>query len=414
MTLVLVIRRPYRIGIGYSAIIGAALTLLLGITTLTDVEIVWGIVWNATFTLVAIIVLSLIFDEAGFFEYLSVRLLDLAGGSGKKLFVLIIFLGSFVSAFFANDGNVLVLTPIVYSLLRKINADEKVMIPFIMATGFVADSASLPLVVSNLVNIVTASYFSISFLAYSAKMLIPDIVAIGASLFMLWLFYRKFVGFDYKPGSVKREGIVRDPVIFKIAGPFLIALISLYAISGLFGIPVALIAVPSVAVIAVVAYLNRKIDVRAALKGAPWQIVLFSLGMYLVVFGMGEQGVTGALTYAISGLKGLPGPLGILSSGFMFAFIAAVMNNMPSVMMIDLSLSHISSSASLIYANVVANDIGPKFTTIGSLATLMWLNVLQRKGMVSISARYYTKVGLIIGLPVLLVTLLSVWAVFNF
>ena len=152
VTLAMVIIRPRNIGIGYSAIAGAVVSLLLGITTIHDVYIVWGIVWNATFTFVAVIIASLIFDEAGFFEYAAVRIARFANGNGLKLFVMIIMLGAGISAVFANDGTALILTPIVYSLLTRAGVDKKHVVPFIMATGFIADSASLPLVVSNLVN----------------------------------------------------------------------------------------------------------------------------------------------------------------------------------------------------------------------------------------------------------------------
>lgn len=408
-TLFLVIRKPYNIGIGYSALIGAAVTLLLGITTIEDVVIVWGIVWNATFTFVAIIIASLIFDEAGFFEYIAIRIARVSRGSGKLLFVLIIVLGAVISAFFANDGTALVLTPIVYALLVRIGVDKGKILPFIMATGLIADTASLPLVVSNLVNIVTASYFGIPFARYSVVMMLPDAVSIVASIVFLWLFFRKSVFSHYDPDKINRENVIKDPVVFRIGAPFMIILVAGYAIGGFFGIAVAFIAVPAVAVLSVIAYASRRISVGKAFRSAPWQIVLFSLGMYIVVFGMGREGVTSALAGLIVKISSLPGPVPVLLSGFLFAAIAAIMNNMPSVMVVNLALGQSHGSGLLIYANVIANDIGPKFTTIGSLATLLWLHTLERKGVARISARYYTKVGLAVAVPVLTLTLLSLW-----
>ena len=110
LTLFLVLKRPRNLGIGYSALIGAAISIILGITSFSDIIIVWNIVWNATFTFVAIIIASLVFDEAGFFEYLALKIAHYSRGDAGKLFILIILLGSGISAVFANDGTALVLT----------------------------------------------------------------------------------------------------------------------------------------------------------------------------------------------------------------------------------------------------------------------------------------------------------------
>ncbi|MEM0113266.1 MAG: arsenic transporter [Metallosphaera sp.] len=411
-TLAMVIIRPRNIGIGYSAIAGAVASLLLGITTVRDVYIVWGIVWNATFTFVAVIIASLIFDEAGFFEYAAVRIAKFANGNGLKLFVLIIVLGAGISAVFANDGTALILTPIVYTLLTRVGVDKKHVVPFIMATGFIADSASLPLVVSNLVNIVTASYFSISFLDYARVMILPDLMAIIASLAFMLLYFKNSIPYKYDVKKLDNpEDAIKDPLTFRLAMPTIILLIISYSIGGIYNVPVAFIAVPVVAVLFLVARINGKINTNRILRVAPWQIVIFSLGMYLVVFGLGREGFTEILFSLLATFSKLGGPFPTLLSGYLFALIAATMNNMPSVMIGNLAISRFTDPGSLIYANVIGNDIGPKFTPIGSLATLLWLYTLDRKGGIKISAMYYMKIGFLIAIPVLSFSLLALWLV---
>ena len=185
-TLVLVIWQPRGLGIGWSALAGAAVALATGVVGWADVETVWHIVWDATFTFVALIVISLILDEAGFFAWSALHVARWGKGDGRRLFPLIVVLGAAIAAVFANDGAALLLTPIVLAILLRLNFPPAGALAFVVACGFVADTTSLPLVVSNLVNIVTANFFGISFGQYAVVMVPVNLVSLGATLVVLW------------------------------------------------------------------------------------------------------------------------------------------------------------------------------------------------------------------------------------
>jgi arsenical pump membrane protein len=151
---------------------------------------------------------------------------------------------------------------------------------------------------------------------------------------------------------------------------------------------------------------------RIGLREAPWQIVLFSIGMYLVVYGLGNAGLTGIAAGVLVWLAGQGSFVATVDTGFVVAVLASVMNNMPATLVGALAIDRAAiaplTQELMIYANVIGNDLGPKFTPIGSLATLLWLQVLAGKGQ-TISWGQYMKVGLIITPPVLLVTLVALW-----
>ncbi|BBG24307.1 ArsB/NhaD family transporter [Sulfuracidifex tepidarius] len=412
ITLLLVNLKPRGIPIGYSALLGGTLTLILGISTVSDVIQVFDIVWNATLTFIAIIIITLIFDEAGFFDYIAFRIIDKIGNNVLKAFVAILLLDAIVSAFFANDGAALVMTPIAISLMSRVKLEDHAKVIFMMGIGFMADTASLPFIISNLVNIIDATYFGISFLDYVEYMIFPYLISVLVSLLLYYfLLLRKVNGEQTIPKFVPQ---VKDRLLVNLAIPFMAIVVLAYFLTSFMNVPVALIAIPAASILGYLAEL-RDIDIGKILREAPWQIVLFSLGMYIVVFGMGKQGVTQFLASVDNSIFSLPSPLNVIAEGLLFAGTAAIMNNLPSVMLNSLAI-HYTFSSYLLPAliNVVSNDIGPKFTPIGSLATLLWLYSLERRHGVKISLKTYMYLGLITTPIVLILTLLSLWVIFYF
>ena len=251
-TLFLVIKKPYNIGIGYGAAIGALIAFFLGIISLPDIVKVVDIVWDATFTFVAIIIISLILDEFGFFEWAALHMARFAGGNGKKMFIYIILFGAVVAAFFANDGAALIITPIIYEKMKALKFERKNMLPFIMAGGFIADSSSLPFKISNLVNIVSADYFKIGFLTYFINMVLPDIFSIVVSAVFLYLFFRKDIPVSYDVSSLKNpKDAIKDEKLFKYSFLILFLLLGGYFASELLNLPVSFFAIAFMIIFAI-------------------------------------------------------------------------------------------------------------------------------------------------------------------
>ena len=408
-TIALVIWQPKGLGIGWSALGGAAIALLVGVVSFSDVPVVWGIVWNATATFVAIIIVSLLLDEAGFFEWAALHVARWGRGHGRRLFVLIVLLGAAVSALFANDGAALILTPIVIAMLRALGYKDKATLAFVMAAGFIADTASLPLIVSNLVNIVSADFFRIGFADYASVMVPVDLASIAATLVALLLFFRRDIPASYDVAQLRAPGdAIRDRATFKAGWVVLALLLAGFFLLEPLGVPVSAVAAAGAVLLLIIAARGHVIQTRKVLAGAPWQVVIFSLGMYLVVYGLRNAGLTDHL----AGLLDRTAQGGVwgaaFGTGIIAALLSSVMNNMPTVLVGALSIDATHATGAIkeamIYANVIGCDLGPKITPIGSLATLLWLHVLGQKG-IRIGWGYYFKVGATLTIPALLVTL---------
>ena len=408
-TLVLVIWQPRGLGIGWSAAAGAAVALLAGVIHTSDIPVVWHIVWNATGTFVAVIIISLLLDKAGSFEWAALHVARWGRGSGRRLFVLLVLLGAAVASVFANDGAALILTPIVIAMLRALKFSARATLAFVMAAGFIADTASLPLVVSNLVNIVSADYFDIGFARYAAVMAPVNLVAVAATLGALLWFFRADIPANYDLSQLKAPAeAIHDRATF-VTGWWVLALllVGFFWLESL-GVPISAVAAVGAVLLLVVAARGHRISTREILVNAPWQVVVFSLGMYLVVYGLRNAGLTGYLTAVLNECASYGVWGAALGTGVITAILSSIMNNMPTVLIGALSIDATSATGvvreAMIYANIIGSDLGPKITPIGSLATLLWLHVLSSKG-IQISWGYYFRVGIVLTLPVLLVTL---------
>lgn len=420
VTLVLVTWQPKNLGIGWSALGGAAMALLTGVVQLQDISLVWEIVWDATFTFVALIIISLLLDKAGCFAWAALHIARWGHGRGHLLFPLLVLLGAVIAAFFANDGAALLLTPIVIAILVRLDFSAPAALAFIIATGFVADTASLPLVISNLVNIVSANYFELAFTQYAAVMVPVDLVSIAVTLLVLAATFGRRIPARYDVNLLDTpSSAIVDTQVFRASGSVLALILIAYFVLGAWEIPVSLITGIGALVLLVIAGRwgqpgrQSVLSLRDVIGNAPWQIVLFSLGMYLVVYGLGQAGLT---DYGASILEwlGQQGDLvATVGTGFLSALTASIMNNMPATLVGALAISHAEvpdmTQQLMAYANVIGNDLGPKFTPIGSLATLLWLHVLAGKGY-RIGWWQYMKVGLLLTPPVLLLALLALYS----
>ncbi len=409
ITLIFVIWQPKGLQIGTTTVIAAIVALIIGVVSFQNVITVIDIVWDATLAFIGIIILSMVLDEIGFFEWAAIKMAKLSGGSGNKMFIYILLLGALVAAFFANDGAALILTPILLAKMKYLKMKPLAIFAFLMAGGFIGDSASNPLVISNLTNIVTAGYFNIGFVEYAKHMFLPNLLSIVASIAILWFYFRKDIPLTVDVSELPEPAsVIKNQTMFKISWFFLALLMVGYFIGDHYDLPISVFALGGALLFLAIANSYKAVKPMQTIKEAPWQVVWFSIGLYVVVYGLKNAGLTDVIASWIETLSHQGEAVAIIGTGFLSGLISAVMNNMPTIMIMDIAIDKVGyvGNEALVYANILGSNLGPKMTPIGSLATLLWLHVLAQKG-VKIGWGEYMKVGLVITPPVLFVALLG-------
>ncbi len=406
ITLLFVIWQPKGLQIGTTAIIGALVAYMFEVVSYDDLFTVFDIVWDATFAFIGIIILSLVLDEIGFFEWCALKMAKFSKGDGVKMFVYSILLGALVSALFANDGAALILTPILLAKMRILKLNAKTILAFLLAGGFIADSASLPFVFSNLTNIVTANYFDIGFSEYLHNMYLPFIVSVIVTIVVLLIVLRKDIPKKVDIDLLKdADSVLKNKTLFYFSWVFLALLLLGYFIGDAYDIPISVFALGGGLLFLTISTLFKTVEPIHIIKNAPWQVVWFSLGLYIVVYGLKNAGLTNYLTTILESLNTQGDFVAVMGTGFISAALSAFMNNMPSIMIMDIALKDIGNEA-MIYANIIGCNLGPKMTPFGSLATLLWLHTLKQKG-VTIGFWQYSRFGLIVTPPILFLVLLA-------
>jgi arsenical pump membrane protein len=401
ITLLTIVIRPRGLGEAWPAAGGAVAMLLIGAITPADVAAVGGETADVLLFLLGMMVLTWLVEQAGVFDRLADGVAVLARGSGNGLFALVFLLAAIVTALLSLDVTVLILTPIVYALVTRRRLDA---LPFMFACTFVANTGSLLLPISNLTNLLLYSQFRIDFVTFAGRMWAPNIVAVLTNFLLFRWLFRDRLPARFEPS----DDPVPDADWWFWAGALVLfaTLVALLA-SGLTHQPLARAAMVGGGLLLVIGLLGQRVQLRPTIAAVSWPLFVFVIGMFLVVRGF-EQ--TWLQHLAIT-LTAEPLPALLLAVGAN-ALGSNVVNNVPMTL---LSLPFIARSPEparevFAYGTLVGANIGPTLTTYGSLATMLWLALMRKRGL-DVSTAEYLQVAVITTPIVLIVTTLTLWMV---
>jgi arsenical pump membrane protein len=404
----LVMLRPRPLNEATAAALGAGAMLIGGVISPFDT---WEVLKSSTNILLfflGLMIISIVADRAGFFEWCAIKSVRLARGKGPFLLLIVFSLGTVITAFFSNDATALILTPIVFALVTRLKLKA---LPYVFACAFIANTASMLLPVSNPVNLLAVEKFSLTLGEYLRFLLIPSLLMIAMNIGLFYLIFRKSI-FTISSESTPRESVKIDKFFLAVSGG--LGLIALgYILVSIYGFPLSYPAMGGAVILLVCGFGFRRIQLENVTRGISWYLFLFIFALTLLIKGLENSGVTQALADALASLAS-HGPLQALFSVTLSTAIGSNLINNWSMMMVSISsLGNLAMQTTefdraLIYGAIMGADIGPNIAILGSLSSMLWLVLLKQRGL-DIHPVQYLKLGLLVTPPMLLIGVLSLY-----
>ena len=409
LTLILIMVRPKPLNEAIAASLGAFLMLATSIVSPIQAFEVLKASANILLFFLGLMLISVVADQAGFFEWSAVKAIGLANGNGRRLLLIIFGLGAVVTVFFSNDATALILTPIVYMLVTRLKLNP---LPYVFACAFIANTASMFLPVSNPVNLLPVDRFGLTLGEYLRFLLVPTILVITINVVLFTLIFRKDISVAFNDGSSWNPVKVDGFFLFVCGGLALTALGYIFA--SIHGLPLSWPALSGATILLVGGFTLRRLNLRSLSSGVSWSILPFIFSLALLVKGLENVGITHAFGALLTGLSARGTLEAIIATTFCTAFGSNLINNWSMMMVSVSSLGSVSNpvapfNQSLIYSSILGADLGPNIAILGSLSSMLWLVLLKRRGL-DIHPLQYLKLGLIVTPPILIAGALALYA----
>jgi arsenical pump membrane protein len=292
------------------------------------------------------------------------------------------------------------LTPLVVALSRRLYPGRPGVTEAFAFAVFLAPGVA-PLVVSNPMNMIVAEYAGIGFNAYAAVMLPISIGGAIVTYCVLRLCFRRTLATT----SAAPRDVVVPPAhpAEKATFALLLVVFAAYPIAAAFGGEIWMVTLAGAIASLALAHHYGVAPLPKLLGYVSPDILVFLWGVFLVVVGLRHVGVIDRLTALYSAAPDGSGlQIGVIGVGS--ALGSAIVDNHPMSILNMLALGAHGDSRQLLAA-LVGGDIGPRLLPIGSLAGLLWMDILRRVD-VSISVWRFIRLGTIVLVPTLAFSLL--------
>jgi arsenical pump membrane protein len=411
LTIALVLARPKIGRLGplnpvLCALPGLVVMLATGVLAPRDLQRAMVVLWRPLLTVAAIMATTSVAHRLGIFDRITRSIEIRTRAAVPYAFATVYVISALTAAVFNNDAAILLLTPIVVPVIRRLYPRRPyLVVPFSFAVFMSAGVA--PLCTSNPMNLVVAEHAGLGFNEYAARMLPVALVGSLVSYAMLRVVFRKELE-DAIPATGNEQGsLLPMDAAPRSVLVVVIAMFSAYPILSYFDAPVWIAAVAGAVLASGLALRDGGVTPALIARGVAWDVLAFLFCIYLTALGLGNVGLTTTLNRAYT-LTDSPGSqLAVI--GGISAIGSAILNNHPMAALNALVVGTMPGDAKWrTLAALIGGDLGPRLLPMGSLAGLLWIEMTRRLG-VEIRIRDFVVTGALVTVPALVVSLAVLW-----
>lgn len=383
--------RPRGLPEAVAAVPAAGLVIATGLVPWRDALTEFRELGPTVGFLAAVLVLAHLAAEHGVFRYAGAVAARISGGRPPRLLAAVFVAAALTTAFLSLDATVVLLTPVILATAARVGARAR---PPAFASAHLANSASLLLPVSNLTNLLVFAASGLTFLGFTVLMVLPWLVVILVE----YVVFRGYFADDLRATPVPEPGPTDDPPPPRYALTVLAVTLIGFPVAQPLGVHPAWVAVAGAVLLAV----PHRVRVGTLIREANLPFCAFVLALGVVVLAVQRHGLE-RLVHAI--VPDHADLLGMLAVAFLAAAMANLLNNLPATLAL---MPAVESKPGLLLAMLIGVNVGPNLTYVGSLATLLWRQILHARD-VAPDPRDFLRLGLLTVPAALLFGVLALW-----
>ncbi len=389
------------------ALLGGLAMILVGVI---DQEEAFGAIdFNVIFLLAGMMALAGILRQTGFFQWLAIRSVKLAGGEPFRLLLVLSVVTAVLSAFLDNVTTVVLIAPVTLYIATVLRVSP---LPFLISEILASNIGGAATLIGDPPNILIGSASGYDFAAFLVNMAPPAIVSFMAFVVTVRFMFRHDIEVhaDVRDAvmALDEREVIGNPRLLRLSLAVIGATLVGFLVHGALGFEPATIALLGAAVL----MLLSRIESEKVFAEIEWATLFFFVGLFMLVEGIVHVGIIQSLADRLFALTG--GDLGVTAIGLLWlsGIASAIVDNIPYTATMIPLVQQLGASGipiePLWWSLALGACLGGNATIIGASANVVVANLATRAGH-AIGFGTFFRYGVVVTAESLVIASVYVW-----